>query len=372
MYTNRILFGIFFLFGFICCTQENRPLTLNIGDPAPSIKVSRWLKGEPVNVFNKGTVYVVEFWATWCNPCIAAIPHLSALSGKYEGKLIILGINVKEKKSTSIDSIKNFIDRLSNQISYNIGVDDNDFMNTNWIKTSGEEESGIPLSFVVNTEGKLAWIGHSSQLDEVLPKVINNTWNLQEAIEKRKFYKYLKRIDDSARVVLNQFVKNSNDANDMGRPDSALLVINEIIGKEPGLKFAPFIAFHTFSSLLRTDQHKAYDYGKAMLTAFTYEEPDCYAIIDPIKRYSNKLHLSKEIYLLGAEAYQTRIQQIIYPKLIDLFKLYHEMAQWYWYAGEKSKAIESEKIAIKTLKSTGNFSDKTLNEYQDRLVQYEK
>jgi hypothetical protein len=300
------------------------------------------------------------------------MPHLSALSSKYDGKLTILGINIYEKETTSIESIRNFICCLDNQINYKIGVGDNDFMVANWIKTTEEEYNGIPLSYVVDTEGKLAWIGHSSQLAEILPKVINNTWNLKEALEKRKFYKYLKQIDDSARIVLNQFVRSPDGPGDMGGPDPALLVINEIIGKEPSLKFAPFIAFHTFSSLIKIDQRKAYDYSKTMLTTATYKEPDCYAIIDPIKSYSNRLHLSKEIYLLGAEAYQTRIEQIIYPELIDLFKLYHEMAQYYWYAGEKSKAIEAEQMAIKILKSSNNFSNRILIEYQDQLVQYEK
>lgn len=41
--------------------------------------------------FQKGNVYVVEFWATWCQPCIAGMPHLSRLQEKYakDGVFII-------------------------------------------------------------------------------------------------------------------------------------------------------------------------------------------------------------------------------------------------------------------------------------------
>ena len=43
--------------------QQNGP-TLKIGDPAPELKVAKWLKGTSVNEFKKGEIYVVEFWAT--------------------------------------------------------------------------------------------------------------------------------------------------------------------------------------------------------------------------------------------------------------------------------------------------------------------
>ncbi len=49
-------------FGF---GQFNNSPTLHIGDPAPPIKVQTWLRGEPITQFEKGKVYVVEFWASW-------------------------------------------------------------------------------------------------------------------------------------------------------------------------------------------------------------------------------------------------------------------------------------------------------------------
>jgi thiol-disulfide isomerase/thioredoxin len=51
--------------------------SLKIGDKAPSLEVSRWVKGEKVERLEKDQTYVVEFWATWCGPCIQTIPHLT-------------------------------------------------------------------------------------------------------------------------------------------------------------------------------------------------------------------------------------------------------------------------------------------------------
>ncbi len=69
--------------------------TFKIGDPAPAIAPLSWIQGTPVTKFEPGHVHVVEFWATWCPPCIKVIPHLSALQKKYPDSLTVVGVNVE-------------------------------------------------------------------------------------------------------------------------------------------------------------------------------------------------------------------------------------------------------------------------------------
>ena len=57
--------------------------TLKLGDAAPAFQVDSWVKGDSFTSLEKGNVYVMEFWATWCGPCITAMPHLSALQKQY-------------------------------------------------------------------------------------------------------------------------------------------------------------------------------------------------------------------------------------------------------------------------------------------------
>src|SRR5688572_20770201 len=138
--------------------QFDESATLNLGDPAPPLRVREWLKGDPIQQFKKGHVYVVEFWATWCIPCKAAMPHLSSLAQQYRDKVTIIGIDIKELKFTTRDIIKAFVDSMGKRMDYHVATEDSSYMVAGWIEAFGEQNNGIPRSFVVNTEGRMAWI----------------------------------------------------------------------------------------------------------------------------------------------------------------------------------------------------------------------
>src|SRR5438874_477646 len=170
--------------------QNDQSPSLNIGDPAPALRVREWIKGTPVQRFEKGTVYVVEFWATWCKPCKAAMPHLSALAGEYKDRVTILGIDIYEQKTTSPEKVKAFVDSMGQRMDYHVAAEDSNFMVAGWLDASGEQIMGIPRTFVVNAEGRLAWIGHPKDLGEVLRKIVNNDWDIKEALAKRNLNKH--------------------------------------------------------------------------------------------------------------------------------------------------------------------------------------
>lgn len=149
---------------------EQPAVTLKMGDAAPEFKVGQWFKGGPVSLDSKGT-FIVECWATWCGPCIAAFPHLSELAKANEGKATVIGVNVWERKKP--EEVKTFVEGQGDKMSYNVAADSDGYIATHWLKAAGQ--NGIPCAFVVS-KGKVAWIGHPAALDQkLLGSIIDGT-----------------------------------------------------------------------------------------------------------------------------------------------------------------------------------------------------
>ncbi len=365
--------AIFLVISVITITtyaQNNQLPSLNIGDPAPPLQVREWIKGTPVQRFENGHVYVVEFWATWCKPCIASMPHLSALARQYKDRATIMGVDIYEKKTTPMEKVKAFVDSMGNRMDYTVMIEDSNNMVAGWIEASGERDSGIPRTFVVNAEGRLAWIGHPTDLDDVLRNIVNDTWDINKALAERNEGKRLRELDKEAYYKLMAYVPDQFRPGYAGNPDSALLAIDEIVGKEPNLKYAPSIASYTFSSLLKTNLHKAYEYGKEMLVNPFYGDPDYGIIIGNIESVSEKVKLPVDIYALGAEAYQLKIDKYAEIGSMNIPRNYSNMAKMYFRANNKTKAVDAMQKAIEALKSEKGFSKKDMADFESRLQQY--
>lgn len=166
-------------------TKEKAPAkaagTLKVGDAAPALSVEKWVKGEPITGLEKGKVYVVEFWATWCGPCVASMPHLSELQREHKDKgVTICGVNVWEDNEYNSDTLakaEKFVADKGDGMAYSVAFDGAaKFMDAAWMKAAGRE--GIPCAFVVDRTGSIAWIGHPARLDMVLDEVLAGTWDI--------------------------------------------------------------------------------------------------------------------------------------------------------------------------------------------------
>ena len=148
---------------------------LKVGDPAPATRPETMLQGEAVKDFKKGEVYVFECWASWCGPCIAAIPHLNELH-KQMGKkgVVITGVNVweSERDAASAQRAKDFLQAQGGKMSYRVALGGKAFIK-DWLEAA--EVNGIPHAFVV-ADGKIAWTGHPAQLTaEMLGDILTGT-----------------------------------------------------------------------------------------------------------------------------------------------------------------------------------------------------
>lgn len=70
---------------------------LAIGDPNPGLRLAKFVKGDEVTAPLKDDVTVVEFWATWCGPCRAGMPHISELQREYGDKVRFIGVTKEDE-----------------------------------------------------------------------------------------------------------------------------------------------------------------------------------------------------------------------------------------------------------------------------------
>ena len=141
------------------------------------------LSGRPLSSADwKGKVVLVNFWATWCPPCLAEIPDLIALQNKYRDQLVVVGISEDE---ISPEVVKQFADER--KINYPIA------MTTPALQERFTGIVALPTTFVLDPDGRIAYkrvgILHPEQTEGVTRALAG--MSLRARIE---------RVDDPARL----------------------------------------------------------------------------------------------------------------------------------------------------------------------------
>ncbi|MBN1516542.1 TlpA family protein disulfide reductase [Candidatus Sumerlaeota bacterium] len=150
---------------------ETPPLFIKfgeIGDPAGKLGKLEWVqKRVDFKPGEDGTIYVVEFWATWCVPCRYSAPHLTELQKKYQDQNVkIIGISAGEDS----DTVWRFVRKMGKYMDYSVAVDTVGTAYWNYqLKYNAE---GIPQAYLIDENGKVIWVDHPGRLDEPLERAV--------------------------------------------------------------------------------------------------------------------------------------------------------------------------------------------------------
>jgi len=310
--------------------KEKPAVTLKVGDAAPALKASKWLQGDAVKGFKKDHVYVVEFWATWCGPCIAMMPHLAELQQTYKNKgVTVIGYTAKDENNTE-EKAAAFVKKRGAKLKYTFAYSDDRDTYDAWMKAAGRD--GIPCSFVVNKEGKIAFVGHPLFLGVLLPKVLAGA--KPQAIS-----------DEMGKVK-----EESQAVNDALFPDHkvGLQKLKEFEAKYPALANNPMSVRVKLSLLPKVGKvDEAKQLAEALVKKAVEREdaPGLHQVSALLRLGSGKE--SKDLLAVAVKAAEAMVRVAGDKDATALLNL----ASTYSVAGEKAKARQSAQKAIKAAAS---------------------
>ncbi len=115
-----------------------------IGKLCPEISTDASVDGSVVSLSDlRGKFVIIDFWGTWCGPCMAGVPHMKAFRDKYAGKLEILGISNDKKAEVWRAAIEK---NGMNWPNIRIGTGENDFV-------AKFNVQGFPTKILISPEG---------------------------------------------------------------------------------------------------------------------------------------------------------------------------------------------------------------------------
>lgn len=147
---NQSIFFIPFLFLLLtsCVDTESAPMTKVNEGPRAVFSLPN-LKGEYENTDNyKGSYILINFWATWCAPCVKEIPSLNNLYNKFKDKkkFKMIAINIGQSK----EAVKKFLLDKSLPVEFTILLDEK-------MDLSDWNVQAIPTTFLVDKKGKIIY-----------------------------------------------------------------------------------------------------------------------------------------------------------------------------------------------------------------------
>jgi thiol-disulfide isomerase/thioredoxin len=177
---------------------------LDVGSVAPKLNIEHWVhngggKFPKVTDFEAGKVYVVEFWATTCGPCVQSMPHLAELQATYADK----GLQIISISNESLDVVNKFLKRelptpsgKTQRISeitqaYCLTTDPDSSSERDYMLAA--QQDGIPCAFIVGKDAMIEWIGHPMEMDGILDAVITDKWDRAKYAEEQKLIQEIQR-----------------------------------------------------------------------------------------------------------------------------------------------------------------------------------
>ena len=99
----------------------------------------------------RGKVVILDFWATWCPPCVKEIPHFNDLAAEFKDKgLAVVGVSVDRD---GVAAVQRFLQKQP--INYPVAMFTREVYDTYQAYLPPDERDGIPFTFILDKEGRI-------------------------------------------------------------------------------------------------------------------------------------------------------------------------------------------------------------------------
>ena len=158
---SRLLMALALLLGLAANASAKPPVKLKVGDAAPQFALND-LQGRPFDLkAHRGKAVLIDFWASWCAPCIVAIPHLNELQKKYGARgFQVVGVSMDDSAAVTKETMQKI------RFNYPVVLGDAKLGNL----YGGV--LGLPLQFLVGADGKVLAIRSGEVAPTALDKEI--------------------------------------------------------------------------------------------------------------------------------------------------------------------------------------------------------
>jgi thiol-disulfide isomerase/thioredoxin len=341
--------------GEIASAGDAHRLDLMVGDPAPMMNVADWVKGTPIKKFEKGNIYVVEFWATWCGPCRTSIPHLTELQKKHKSDGVTIIGMTSEDPNNSLQQVKDMVKEYGAKMNYTVAWDTGRKTNEAFMKAA--EQRGIPTAFIVDRDLRVAWIGHPMGMDKPLAEIAAGTYDTDAAAKKHAM-----QVAGAAKAKMLQQELQSAMASEDWDKTGALL--GKMIELDPGTWGGQAANFFGGVLIRQDNPEAAYKIGWALMDTAAADDPGflnalAWTIVDPAQKPSK---IDVKLALKAAER-GVKLTERKDAMIMDT------LARAYWINGQKREAIQTQREAVGLVKGSDMEEQlaAVLAEYQDGL-----
>ena len=130
-----------------------------VGSEAPALTVEPVGGDGPKTLADaRGQVVVVDFWATFCEPCRKSFPKYQELVDKFAGKVVVIGVSVDDPEDKSAEDLSAYAEELN--VSFPLV----------WDKTQATAKAykppKMPTSYIIDTKGVVRYIHPGYKADE--------------------------------------------------------------------------------------------------------------------------------------------------------------------------------------------------------------